>query len=101
LKVAFSAPRDALVDMVRGIGLWILLIDHIEPDVLARFTPRELGFSDFAEIFVFLSGFINASMYERALGSGGLRKANQKLWSRIGRLYIAHLATMLLCLGIL
>lgn len=101
MKAAFSAPRNSLVDLVRGLGLWILLIDHIQPDVLSQITPWQLGFSDFAEIFVFLSGFINAGMYERALRCGGMRGANQKLWSRVGRLYIAHITTMLVCFGIL
>jgi hypothetical protein len=101
LKAAFSAPRNSLVDLVRGLGLWILLIDHIQPDVLSRITPGQFGFSDFAEIFIFLSGFINAGMYERALRSDGMRWAIQKLWSRVGRLYIAHMTTMLVCFGLL
>src|SRR5580700_3564055 len=64
--------RNAILDLLRGVGLWILLIDHVQPDILSMLTPAQLGFSDFAELFIFVSGFINAAMYQRALASGGL-----------------------------
>jgi hypothetical protein len=93
-----ESNRNLAVDMFRGLGLWILFLDHLEPNVWSNFTPAHFGFSDFAEIFIFLSGYITAGMYGRALDAGG---AIRKLGMRMARLYAAHLATMVATFGML
>jgi hypothetical protein len=50
---------------------------------------------------VFISGFVNAAMYSRALEAGGLRAAIRKLSSRMSRLYLVHIVTMTLSLTVL
>jgi hypothetical protein len=42
--------RDLRLDLFRGIGLWMIFLDHIPRDVVARLTLRNYGFSDAAEI---------------------------------------------------
>jgi hypothetical protein len=51
-----SHGRDLRIDFFRGAALYVILIDHIEFNPLARFTYHRFGFSDAAEAFVFLSG---------------------------------------------
>src|ERR1019366_2747618 len=45
-----SNKRNLAADIFRGLGLWILFIDHLEPNFWSHFTPGQFGFSDFAEI---------------------------------------------------
>src|SRR5271163_4141341 len=93
--------RSLGADIIRGLGLWILFVDHLQPNFWSHFTPAQLGFSDFAEVFVFFSGYVNALMYERAFEDGGPRAAFRKLGTRVKRLYITHIATMAACIAIL
>jgi hypothetical protein len=90
----YNPSRNLAVDFFRGLGLWFLFVDHLEPNFWSHFTPAQLGFSDFAEIFIFLSGYINAGMYRRALEAGGVAAALRKLRTRIARLYGAHIGSM-------
>src|SRR6266849_5273136 len=55
--VASKAARDHRVDFFRGIALLIIFVDHIPENVFALITLRNFGFSDAAEIFIFLSGY--------------------------------------------
>jgi len=86
--------RSAAVDFFRGLGLWAVYLDHINPNILAHFTPWRFGFSDFAEIFVFLSGFIGIASYQRAFEAGKPAAVPKKLARRIGRLYVAHIVSL-------
>ena len=59
--------RDARIDFFRGIALLMILVDHVSGDPISRFTYQKLGFSDAAEIFVFLSGTSCGIVYSRVL----------------------------------
>jgi hypothetical protein len=93
--------RNQAVDFLRGLGLWMLFLNHLRPNVWSHLTTAQFGFSDFAEIFVFLSGYVGASMYERALQSGGMSAALGKFRSRFIKIYIAHIASLVAGLGIM
>src|ERR1700680_1432426 len=68
-----SNERELRLDLFRGLALWLIFIDHVSPDLLTRFTIPSYGFSDAAEIFIFISGYTAAFVYGRAmLGSGFL-----------------------------
>ena len=58
VKSPSLAPVRAICASIffRGIALYMIIVDHIPNDPLNRFTYSRLGFSDAAEIFVFLSG---------------------------------------------
>lgn len=95
--------RTAAVDFFRGLGLWMVFVDHMDPNVWSYLTLWRFGFSDFAEIFVYLSGFIGIGSYQRALEAGDTGAVLKKLARRVGRLYVAHilsLAISMLVLGI-
>jgi hypothetical protein len=86
--------RTAAVDFFRGVGLWAVYLDHISPNILSHLTLWRFGFSDFAEIFVFLSGFIGIGSYQRALNAGDTAAVLKKLARRMGRLYVAHILSL-------
>lgn len=80
------------IDFWRGVALAIILVNHIPGNVLGGLTPRNFGFSDAAEIFVFLSGVSVFLAYgDRFLRSPGVAAASM-LIRRAGRIYGAHLA---------
>jgi hypothetical protein len=86
--------RTASVDFFRGLGLWMVFVDHMAPNIWSYLTIWRFGFSDFAEIFVFLSGFIGIGSYQRALDGGKTGAVVKKLFHRIRRLYVAHILSL-------
>src|SRR5262249_38674622 len=51
------AGRDARLDFFRGAALFIIFAAHVHDDWLWSIIPARFGFSDAADLFVFLSGF--------------------------------------------
>src|SRR6185312_14106839 len=95
-----EAGRDLRIDFFRGLALYMIIFDHIPGDPLSKFTYARLGFSDAAEIFVFLSGVSCGIVYSRVLsrqGVGGLLRGVSWRALQIYTYYlIASLATILL-----
>ena len=48
--------RDPRIDACRGIALWWIFLDHIPNNIGSWLTLRNYGFSDAAEVFMFISG---------------------------------------------
>ncbi|MDE1900062.1 MAG: OpgC domain-containing protein [Alphaproteobacteria bacterium] len=90
---AFARPESRLVavDFWRGLALLMIFVDHVPAGFFCAFTPHNWGFSDAAEIFVFLAGF-NAvlSFSPSFLGQGfvcGMLKVARRTW----QLFCAHI----------
>jgi hypothetical protein len=60
-----TAERDLRIDFFRGLALYMIIFDHIPGDPLSRFSYGRFGFSDAAELFVFLSGLSCGIVYSR------------------------------------
>jgi hypothetical protein len=85
------AERDLRLDLMRGIGQWMVFLDHIPYDVVSWLTLRNYGFSDAAEFFVFISGYTAGFVYGPAVIYGQLLGATKRLLKRAWQLYIAHI----------
>lgn len=81
--------RDVRLDFFRGIALWLIFVDHIPNNILGNVTVRNYGFSDAAEIFVFISGYSAAIAYSRAMQNRGFLIASARILKRVWQLYIA------------
>jgi hypothetical protein len=79
------------VDFWRGAALAVILVNHIPGNVLGAITPRNFGFSDAAEGFVFLSGVSIALAYGDKFRRS-IVDATAALGRRALRLYGVHLA---------
>jgi hypothetical protein len=102
-RFAASAPvsgRDLRIDAVRGLALWMIFVDHIAWNGVARLTYRNIGFSDATEIFVFLSGLAAAIVYDRALVEHGWAHAQGRALYRAFQIYVAYLASTLVTFAI-
>jgi hypothetical protein len=86
-----TGERELRIDLFRGLALWLIYIDHVSPDVLAWFTIRNYGFSDAAEIFIFISGFTAAFVYGRTMFEGGFVIGSARILRRAWQIYCAHL----------
>jgi len=59
--------RDLRLDLFRGIANWWIFLDHIPNNVLNWLTIRNYGFSDAADLFVFISGYTASFVYARPM----------------------------------
>jgi hypothetical protein len=84
------AERDLRLDFFRGIGQWMVFLDHIPFDVVNWLTFRNYGFSDAAELFVFISGYTAGFVYGPAMREGRIFAATARLLKRVWQLYVAH-----------
>jgi hypothetical protein len=96
LSLLRKVERDLRLDFFRGIGLWMIFLDHIPHDVVAWLTLRNYGFSDAAEFFVFISGYLVGWIYGPIVRGGLFLAAAKRLWTRAGELYIAHIMLFLI-----
>jgi hypothetical protein len=86
-----DSGRDLRIDACRGIALWWIFLDHIPGNVGSWLTPRNYGFSDAAEIFMFVSGVTCALAYGKALHCEGWRGLIGRTLRRSWDIYVAFL----------
>lgn len=92
--------RDPRIDVLRGIALFMIFIDHIPYNALAQFTLRNYALCDAAEVFVLLAGFSAALAYGRAIDRDGLQSGVRRIVHRCGRIYLAQVGLFLATLFI-
>ncbi len=93
--------RDHRLDVLRGIALVMIFINHVPGNVLERLTSRNFGFSDAAEGFVLMSGIAAALAYSGAFDRLPFAEAAAKSWRRARKLYLTHILISAMALGIL
>ena len=91
LSLPAAGVRELRLDLFRGLALWLIFIDHVSPDLLSWFTIRSYGFSDAAEIFIFISGYTAAFVYGRSLLESGFVIAAARIFRRVWQIYAAHI----------
>jgi hypothetical protein len=89
--------RDLRIDACRGIALCWIFLDHVPNNIGSWLTLRNYGFSDAAEVFVFVSGVTCALAYGKALRfegwTGVIRRTLRRSWD----IYVAFLLLTLAC----
>src|ERR1700684_3261894 len=85
-----AGERELRIDLFRGLALWLIFIDHVSPDLLTWFTIRNYGFSDAAEISIFISGYAAAFVYGRTMLKSGFMVASARILKRVWQIYAAH-----------
>ncbi len=86
-----ARKRDPRLDFFRGLALVMIFINHIPGQFYENLTSRNIGFSDAAEGFVFMSGAATAIAYGPRLSSGLNWSTLQKIWGRAWQLYLVHI----------
>jgi hypothetical protein len=88
---AIAAERDLRLDLFRGIALWLIFLDHIPTNIVNWITIRNYGFSDAAEIFIFISGYTAAFVYGRSMNERGFVISGARILKRAWQIYVAHI----------
>jgi hypothetical protein len=83
--------RDLRLDLFRGVANWAIYLDHIPDNVVNWITTRNYGFSDAADLFVFISGYTASFVYARMMIERGFIVGATRLFKRVWQLYVAHI----------
>jgi hypothetical protein len=92
--------RVDAIDFWRGFALLTIFIDHVPENVFQHVTFRNVGFSDAAELFVFLSGASVALAYGTRFFKGETWAAVRAVFRRAFTLYWVQALTSLLIIGL-
>lgn len=86
-----SKERDLRLDLFRGLANWAIFLDHVPNNVVAWVTMKNYGFSDAADLFVFISGYTVAFVYARTMAAKGFTVAAIGILGRAWQIYVAHI----------
>jgi len=98
--MAAPAKRIDGIDFWRGFALLTIFIDHVPENVFQHVTQKNFGFSDAAELFVFLSGVSVALAYGTRFFDGETVVAVRAVLRRAFTLYWVQILISLLIVGI-
>jgi hypothetical protein len=99
-KVKGARPPNE-IDFWRGYALVAIFINHIPGVFYERFTHKNFGFSDSAELFVLLAGWSLRSLVDRQSRDLTNLRLFFRLGSRAIMLYTAQLAITLIAIAII
>jgi hypothetical protein len=88
--------RDYRLDLLRGLANWAIYLDHIPNNVVNWITQRNFGFSDAADLFVFISGYTASFVYARIMLERGFIIGGTRLIKRAWQIYVAHVFLLVL-----
>jgi hypothetical protein len=93
--------RDLRLDLFRGLANWAIFLDHIPHEVLNWATIKNYGFSDAADLFVFISGYTAAFVFGRIMIERGYLGAAARLVKRALQLYAAHIIVVVVYIAVI
>ena len=102
MKVELALPpskRDLRLDLFRGLANWLMFLGHVSTSALAWFSFRNYGFSDGADLFVFISGYTSALVFGRRMLEGGFVVGTTRLLRRVWQIYAAHILLFVIYLA--
>ncbi|MBN1103169.1 MAG: OpgC domain-containing protein [Deltaproteobacteria bacterium] len=83
--------RDVRLDFFRALALLLIFVAHMPGNSLAQYRPGCFGFSDSADIFVFVSGCAAAIAYSKIFRRAGFVAGTARVLKRCSELYACHL----------
>lgn len=93
---AAPSRRDHRIDFLRGLALASIFINHVPGNFYEKWTHKNFGFSDAAEVFVMLAGFASAYAYFARFERGETWDATVKAIKRAWTLYMSHIVTTII-----
>ena len=101
LNVTTRSQRDPRLDVLRGMALVTIFINHVPGNVYEYLTSRNFGFSDAAEGFVLMSGIAAGLAYSKGFGKLPFTEAASRLWARARKLYFVHVLIIAIAIAML
>jgi len=99
MKINATLPdkgRDLRLDLFRGVANWAIFLDHIPDNVVNWITTRNYGFSDAADLFVFISGYTASFVFARIMLERGFVIGATRLIRRAWQIYVAHIVLLVM-----
>ena len=93
--------RDLRLDAFRGVANWAIFLNHIPNNAGMWITTRNYGFSDAAELFVFIAGYAAAIVYAKSMLTQGFSAGTTRLLERAWQLYVAHVVLLAINLAVI
>ncbi|TFF18729.1 hypothetical protein E3C22_21125 [Jiella endophytica] len=85
--------RETRIDLVRGISLLFIFVDHSDVS-FSTLLQQSRGFCDAAELFVMMAGMSAALAYAPPGGRANLGRVGSRTWRRAFKLYRVHLVLL-------
>jgi hypothetical protein len=82
--------RDLRLDLFRGVANWQVFINHIPNNIFNWLTTLYYGFSDAADLFVFISGFTASFVYARIMIERGTVAGGTRILRRTWQIFVAQ-----------
>jgi hypothetical protein len=95
-----ARKRIPEIDFWRGFALIVIMVDHVPWNGLDLLTPRNFGFSDAAEVFVFLSGAAVSLANVPLLQKARFGRIVRRCATRAAKLYLVQIALTLCSIAI-
>ena len=92
---ATAGTRDLRLDALRGLLLLQMTGTHVRTPI-SEWTHAPLGFVGSAEGFILVSAYLVGRVYSEQLARQGAAVMTRKLLSRAAKVYVVHLALVLL-----
>jgi hypothetical protein len=75
---------------LRGFANWATYLDHIPNNAVNWLTQRNYGFSDAADLFVFISSYTASFVCAQMMLERGLRDWRHASYQTSWQIYVAH-----------
>src|SRR3954463_12323199 len=95
-RIALPECRDKRLDLVRGLAIWFIFLDHIPNNAVNWITLRNYGFSGAADLFVFVSGYVAAVVYAKMMLERGFVIGATRIFKRVRQLYAAYVVLLVI-----
>src|ERR1700760_1422118 len=96
-----SRMRDLRIDLVRGIAIWFLFVDHIPHNAVNLLTLRNFGFSGATDLFVFIGGYAVARLYGQMAEERGFVVTATRILKRVWQLYAAYVVLFVIYIDVI
>ncbi|MCA1777640.1 MAG: OpgC domain-containing protein [Loktanella sp.] len=91
LALSAAGRRDDRIDVLRGIALVMIFINHAPRNFYETFTIRNIGFSDAAEAFVLLAGVAAGLAYGNDFRRHDYWLGTARILRRVWTLYLVQI----------
>jgi hypothetical protein len=92
--------RDPRLDVLRGLSLVMIFINHVPGNPFEGFTSKNFGFTDAAEVFVTLAGAAAGLAYGTGFRAPPYWPAVARILSRVWTLYLVQILTSMLAIAV-
>lgn len=91
-----AESRDVRLDLLRGLAIWFIFLDHIPHNVVNWITLRNYGFSGAADLFISVSGYVATMVYANMIVERGFVVAATRIFKRVWQLYAAYVVLLVI-----